>query len=127
MRNPKKLGWLAEGGCGWGRMRLAVVGVEVPAVGAVGEAVRGSGRPSGLGCRAGLSVVAAGVRRGDMRWLAVGGTCGRTAAWGDGGWWCAHAGGSVCSACGARVSCARVVLGGRCVDVVGVPCWYVTG
>ena len=43
MRNPKKLGWLAGGGgCGWGRGPLAVVGVEVPAVGAVGEAVRGS-------------------------------------------------------------------------------------
>ena len=39
---PKKLGWLAGGGCGWGRGPLAVVGVEVPAVGAVGEAVRGS-------------------------------------------------------------------------------------
>ena len=38
----KKLGWLAGGGCGWGRGPLAVVGVEVPAVGAVGEAVRGS-------------------------------------------------------------------------------------
>ena len=41
VRNPKKLGWLAGGGCGWGRGPLAVVGVEVPAVGAVGEAVRG--------------------------------------------------------------------------------------
>ena len=30
------------GGCGWGRGPLAVVGVEVHAVGAVGEAVRGS-------------------------------------------------------------------------------------
>ena len=30
------------GGCGWGRGPLAVAGVEVPAVGAVGEAVRGS-------------------------------------------------------------------------------------
>ena len=30
------------GGCGWGRGPLAVVGVEVSAVGAVGEAVRGS-------------------------------------------------------------------------------------
>ena len=38
---PKKLGWLAGGGCGWGRGPLAVVGVEVPAVGAPGEAVRG--------------------------------------------------------------------------------------
>ena len=34
-------GWRG-GGCGWGRGPLAVVGVEVPAVGAVGEAVRGS-------------------------------------------------------------------------------------
>ena len=74
-----------------------------------------------------MSVVAAGERRGDMRWLVVGGTCGRTAAWGDGGWWRAHAGGSVCGACGARVCCASAVLGGRCVDVVGVRCWYVTG
>ena len=81
----------------------------------------------GLGCRAGPSVVAAGVRRGDMRWLAVGGTCGQTAAWGDGGWWRAHAGGGVCGACGGRVCRASVVLGGSCVDVVGVPCWYVTG
>ena len=48
-------------------------------------------------------MVAAGERRGDMRWLVVGGTCGRTAAWGDGGWWRAHAGGSLCGACGARV------------------------
>ena len=36
-------------------------------------------------------MVAAGVRRGDMRWLAVGGTCGRTVALGDGGWRRAHA------------------------------------
>ena len=43
MRNLKKLGWLAGGGgCGRGRGLLAVVGVEVPAVGAVGEAMRGS-------------------------------------------------------------------------------------
>ena len=42
LRNPKKMGWLAGGGCGWGRGPLAVAGVEVPAVGAVGEAVRGS-------------------------------------------------------------------------------------
>ena len=34
-------GWRG-GACGWGRGPLAVVGVEVPAVGAVGEAVRGS-------------------------------------------------------------------------------------
>ena len=72
-------------------------------------------------------MVAAGERRGVLRWLVVGGTCGRTAAWGDGGWWRAHAGGSVCGPCGVRVCCASAVLGGRCVDVVGVPCWYVTG
>ena len=44
MRNPKKLGWLAGGGAAGaaGRGPLAVAGVEVPAVGAVGEAVRGS-------------------------------------------------------------------------------------
>ena len=42
MSGPKKLGWLAGGGCGWGRGPPAVVGVEVPRVGAVGEAVRGS-------------------------------------------------------------------------------------
>ena len=30
------------GWCGWGRGPVAVVGVEVPAVGAAGEAVRGS-------------------------------------------------------------------------------------
>ena len=58
-----------------------------------------------------------------MRWLAVGGTCGRTVAWGDGGWWRAHVGGRVCGACGARVCRASVVLGGWCVGVVGVPCW----
>ena len=35
--------WVADGGgCGWGRGPLAVVGVEVPAVGAVGEAVHSS-------------------------------------------------------------------------------------
>ena len=33
-------GW--GGGCGWSRGPRAVVGVEVPAVGAVGEAVCGS-------------------------------------------------------------------------------------
>ena len=125
---PEEAGLAGGGGCGWGRGPLAVAGVEVPAVGAAGEAVRGSQADhSGLGCRAGLSVVAAGERRGDMRWLVVGGTCGRTAAWEDGGWWRAHAGGSVCGACGVRVCCASAVLGGRCVDVVGVPCWYVTG
>ena len=39
---PKKLGWLAGGGCGRGCGPRAVVGVEDSAVGAVGEAVRGS-------------------------------------------------------------------------------------
>ena len=43
------------GGCGWGRGSLAVVGVEVAAAGAVGEAVRGSGADpvvwvAGQGC-----------------------------------------------------------------------------
>ena len=42
VRNPKKLGWLAGGGVAGAARPLAVVGVEVPAVGAVGEAVRGS-------------------------------------------------------------------------------------
>ena len=42
MRYPKKLGWLAGGGCGWGRGPFALAGVEVPASGAAGEAVRGS-------------------------------------------------------------------------------------
>ena len=42
MSGPKKQGWLAGGGCGWSRGPFAVVGVEVPAVGAVGEAVCGS-------------------------------------------------------------------------------------
>ena len=41
MSGQKRLGWLAGGGCSWGRGPLAVVGSEVPAVGAVGEAVRG--------------------------------------------------------------------------------------
>ena len=40
MSGPKKLGWLAGGGCGWGRGPRAVVGVKLPTVGAVGEAVR---------------------------------------------------------------------------------------
>ena len=39
---PEEAGLAGGGGCGWGRGPLAVVGVEVPAVGAVGEAVRGS-------------------------------------------------------------------------------------
>ena len=38
-----------------------------------------------------------------MQWLAVGGTCGRTVAWGDWGWRRPHAGWCVCGACGARV------------------------
>ena len=42
MSGLKMLGWLAGGGCSWGRGLFPVVGVEVPAVGAVGEAVRGS-------------------------------------------------------------------------------------
>ena len=42
MSGLKKLRWVAPGGCGWGRGPRAVGGVEVPAVGAVGEAVRGS-------------------------------------------------------------------------------------
>ena len=43
MSGPKKLGWLAGGGgCGWGRGPHAVAAVEVPAVGAVGEAVCGT-------------------------------------------------------------------------------------
>ena len=42
MSGPKKLGWLAGGGCGWGRGPRAVMGVEVPAVWAVGDAMRGS-------------------------------------------------------------------------------------
>ena len=87
-------------------------------MGAVGEAVRGSQTDP---------VVAAGVRRGDMRWLVVGGTCGRTVVWEDGGWRRAHAGGRVCGACGARVCPASVVLRGCWVGVVGVPCWYVMG
>ena len=39
---PEEAGVAGEGGCGWGLGPLAVVGVEVPAVAAVGEAVRGS-------------------------------------------------------------------------------------
>ena len=39
---PEKAGVAGGGGCGWGRGPFAVAGVEVPAVGAVGEAVRGS-------------------------------------------------------------------------------------
>ena len=39
---PEEAGVAGGGVCGWGRGPLAVVGVEVPAVGAKGEAVRGS-------------------------------------------------------------------------------------
>ena len=39
---PEEAGVAGGGGCGLGRGPLAVVGVEVPAVGGVGEAVRGS-------------------------------------------------------------------------------------
>ena len=39
---PEEAGVAGGGGCGWGRGPLALVGVEVPAVGAVDEAVRGS-------------------------------------------------------------------------------------
>ena len=72
-------------------------------------------------------MVAAGVRRGDMRWLAVGGTCGRTVVWGDGGWRARMRVGVCAVPSGARVCRASVVLGGWCVGVLGVPCWYVTG
>ena len=40
---PEEAGVAGGGGCGWGRGLLAVVAVEVPAVGAAGEAVRGRG------------------------------------------------------------------------------------
>ena len=39
---PEEAGVAGGGVCGWGRGPLTVVGVEVPALGAVGEAVRGS-------------------------------------------------------------------------------------
>ena len=39
---PENPGVAGGGGCGWGRGPLAMVGFEVPAVGAVGEAVGGS-------------------------------------------------------------------------------------
>ena len=39
---PKKLGWLVGGGAAGACRPLAVMGVEVFEVGAVGEAVRGS-------------------------------------------------------------------------------------
>ena len=38
---PAEAGVAGGGGCGWGRRLLAVVGVEVPAVGAVVDAVSG--------------------------------------------------------------------------------------
>ena len=81
MSRPKKLGWLAGGGCGWGRGPLAVVGVEVPAVGAVGEAVRGQTRQtqwSGLQGRA-----VCGSRWRTQRGHAVAGGWGYL--WTDGG------------------------------------------
>ena len=71
-------------------------------------------RPSGLGCRAGPSVVAVGLHRGGTLWPAVGGTCGRMVAWGHGGWRCTHAGGCVCGACGALACRVVVVRGGWC-------------
>ena len=79
------------------------------------------GRPSGLGCRVGPSVVAVGIRRGGTRWLAVGGTCGRTVVWGHGGLWRAHAGGCVCGVCGARACRAGVVPSGSCAGMGGGP------
>ena len=39
---PEEAGVAGGGGCSWGRGPFAVAGVEVTAVGAVGEAVRGS-------------------------------------------------------------------------------------
>ena len=42
MSGLKKLGWLAAGGRGCGCGPRALGGVEVPAVGAMGEAVCGS-------------------------------------------------------------------------------------
>ena len=42
MSGPNKLGWLAGGGVRLGPRAARAVGVEVSAVGAVGEAVRGS-------------------------------------------------------------------------------------
>ena len=70
-------------------------------------------------------MVAAGVRRGGMRWLAVGGTCEQPVALGSGGWRRAHAGGRVRGACGARVCRAGIVPGGCALVVLGVPCWVV--
>ena len=42
MSGPKKLGWLAGEGAAGAAGRARWWGVELPAVGAVGEAVRGS-------------------------------------------------------------------------------------
>ena len=42
MRNPKKLGWLAGGDAAGAAGRSRWWGLRAPAVGAVGEAVRGS-------------------------------------------------------------------------------------
>ena len=132
MSGPKKLGWRAVGGDAAGALGGARWrGLRSPQW---GQWVRQSAAPrqtqwSGLQGRAafffvsfalcipaspgllgeigaGLSVVAAGVRRGGMLWLAVGGTCGRTVAWASGGWRRAHAGGRVGGACDARVCSA---------------------
>ena len=128
MSGPKKLEWLAGGRVRLGPRAAPGGGRWVsPSGGSVRGGARLPGRPSGLSCRAGPSVVAPGLRRGGLRWLAVAGTCGLTVAWGDGGGLRAHAGGRVCSACGAPVCRASVVLGGWCVGVVGVSCWYVMG
>ena len=60
-----------------------------------------------------------------MRWLAVGGTCGRMVAWGDEGWWRAHAGGRVCDACGARWMVCRRGGGSVLVSSRGTFSWLV--
>ena len=127
MRNPKKLGWLAGGDATGAAGLSRSWGLRSPQW---GQWVRRCAAPrqtqwSGLQGRA-----VCGSRWRTQRGHAVAG--GLWYLWtdggvGDGGWWRAHAGGSVCGACGARVCCASVVLGGLCVDVVGVPCWYVTG
>ena len=86
MSGLKKPGWLAGGGSAGAAGRSRLWGLRSPQW---GQWVRRCAAPkqtqwSGLQGRA--SVVAAGVRRGDRRWLAVGGTCGRMVAWGDWGW-----------------------------------------
>ena len=127
MRNPKKLGWLAGGDAAGAAGRSRSWGLRSPQW---GQWVRRCAAPrqtqwSGLQGRA-----VCGSRWRTQRGHAVAGGwwyLSTDGGVGDGGWWRAHAGGSVCGACRARVCCASVVLGGRCVDVVGVPCWYVTG